>query len=88
MTGHDEPDTLERDVDDVLRAAMIPLEALPAIFGVTRMTVHRWLARDGIPKHRYAGGKAVKWGDILDASHRAPTRWQLPADSTGVTRKP
>lgn len=60
------------------REALVPLDMLPNIFGVHRMTIHRWLDADDIERHTFTEGKAVRWGDIEDASIRS-TRWARPA---------
>lgn len=56
------------------REALVPLDMLPDIFGVHRMTIHRWLDADSIERHPFPEGKAVRWGDLQDAAKRS-TRW-------------
>lgn len=58
---------------DQLEDTLVPLDTLEALFGVSRWTIMRWIELDGIARHAYAGGKAVRWGDI---PHGAGKRWR------------
>jgi hypothetical protein len=62
---------------DVAREALVPLDTLAAMFEITERTLRRWLDADGIERVRFGDGyKAVKWGDIEDASRdRSSNRW-------------
>ena len=57
-----------------LNDAMIPLDTLATVFNVTDRTIRNWCNEDGITRHPYPGGKAVRWGDIPTVSSEA-TRW-------------
>lgn len=61
--------------DEQRRAALVPLDVLEARFGISRRTLFRWLKADGIETHgNGTKEKAVKWGDVEDASMRS-THW-------------
>lgn len=67
---------------DELAEAKIPIEQLPDLFGVSRATINRWLAAGDFTRYPYKGnefgdapGKAVRFGDLLDASDDSTGRW-------------
>lgn len=67
---------------DELADAKIPLDQLPALFNVSRRTIERWLAAGAFTRHPYAGndfgdapGKAVRFGDLLDARNETTGHW-------------
>jgi hypothetical protein len=64
-----------------LEDAMIPLDTLPARFGVSRATIARWLTADGIRTHPIPGARnnerAIRWGDI-PTPNATSTRWRVP----------
>lgn len=59
---------------DELDEALVPLDTLADLFGVTERTLRRWLDADRIERRPYNGGKAVRWGDIPKPDTNA-TRW-------------
>lgn len=67
---------------DQLRDALVPIENLPALFNVSRSTIKRWLAADKLTRHPYKGskfgdapGKAIRFGDIIDAKDTTTGHW-------------
>ncbi len=61
--------------DEQRRAALVPLDVLVERFAISRRTLFYWLKVDGIETHgNGTKARAVKWGDVEDASKRS-TRW-------------
>lgn len=77
---------------DEVANVRVPLEHLPDLFGVSRPTIERWLRADEIDRHPYTAspfgggpGKAVRFGDLLDARHRDTGRWVKRHDTDDVS---
>lgn len=70
------------DIDRLRRAAppatqnggevdntLVPVDALPALFGVSDRTIRRWLAADGVETIPFGSGeRAVRFADIVRRS--------------------
>lgn len=72
---------------DELQDAFVPIENLPALFGVSRSTINRWLAAGEFARHPYNGskfgdapGKAVRFGDIINAKDATTGHWVKRGD--------
>lgn len=79
--------TSDRQVDyvrtDELDDAIVPLEWLPGLFGVTDRTIRNWVKSDSIvtfpnplldTRDGQAKEHAIRWGDIPFGTH--PRRWK------------
>ncbi len=82
--------TRDRQADyirsDELADALVPIEQLPELFGVSDRSIRAWIKADNLELHKYGQstfgdphGKAIRWGDIPVSTDT--TRWKRRASS-------